>query len=415
MKSVVSVVAWVVVGIVIGWVARPVMYPTIASVVYERMGNVIEGGKQYEVQGEPALLPEPENGTYQTAYSASSQATGSMSRVLISSILQLIEQQKVKQTLDVLQKNELYLTDNQDISLAFRNNLHQLHGQQSWRILSQWVRFFLEAGYTDSILHNMDASIKRHQGDLFAATHALFLAKYYGETDIERDNAQIDIENLIINMMNQYREDLSRVSRHEALNVMQVAIEKQPENPLFGLEVAMLYADAGDASLAIETLNFIPYSEKYQDAVVALKARLLSELNNTEQVTTAIPLKQVGHHFHVTAVINQERTLDLLIDTGATTTALGRDTISLLKAVNILGIKEGSVAISTANGAAEVDYYRANLFAIGEFAVEDFELLEIEMSGSETLDGLLGMNFLSLFEFEIDQTNRQLFLTPKVN
>jgi len=37
------------------------------------------------------------------------------------------------------------------------------------------------------------------------------------------------------------------------------------------------------------------------------------------------------------------------------------------------------------------------------------------MSASGTLDGLLGMNFLSLFEFEIDQTNRQLFLTPKIH
>ena len=263
----VGVVAWVVVGIVIGWVARPVMYPTIASVVYERAGGVIEDG----VPGESALFSGSGNGTYQAAYSGSSQTTGSMPSVLIPSILQLIEQQKVKQTLDVLQKNDLYLTDNHDVGLAFRNNLHQLHEQQNWRILSQWVRSFLEAGHTDSILHSMDASIKRHQGDLFAATHALFLAKYYGESDVERANAQIDIENLIINMMNQYRENSSRVSRHEALKVMQVAIEKQPENPLFGLEVAMLYADAGDAGLAIETLNFIPYSEKYQDAVQSIE------------------------------------------------------------------------------------------------------------------------------------------------
>ena len=181
----VGVVAWVVVGIVIGWVARPVMYPTIASVVYERTDGVTEG----RVQGEPALLFGAENETYQAEYSGSSQATGSMPSGLIPSILQLIEQlieqQKVKQTLDVLQKNDLYLTDNQDIGLAFRNNLHQLHKQQSWRILSQWVRLFLEAGHTDSILHSMDASIKRHQGDLFAATHALFLAKYYGESDVE--------------------------------------------------------------------------------------------------------------------------------------------------------------------------------------------------------------------------------------
>jgi len=410
---VVGVVAWVLVGIVIGWAARPVIYPAITSVIYERKGNVIDGAA-----GDLALLSQQGSSTYQTAYPDTSRTidtVGIAPSILIPSILQLIERQKVKQTLDVLQKNTMYLTDHEDLDLAFQNNLHQLHGQQNWRILSQWVREFLVAGYTDSILYNMEASITLHQGDLLAAIHSLFLAKYYGETEIESANIQTDIENLVIDMMNQYRGNSASIGRQLALSVMQVAMEKQPENPLFGLEISVLYADSGDTSLAIETLNFIPYSEKYQDAVVALKARLLSELNNTEQVTTAIPLKQVGNHFHVTAIINQERTLDLLIDTGATTTALARDTISMLKAVDILGTKEGSVAISTANGAAEVDYYRANLFAIGEFAVENFELLEVEMGGSETLDGLLGMNFLSLFEFEIDQTNRQLFLTPKVN
>ncbi|MBV1921355.1 MAG: retroviral-like aspartic protease family protein [Pseudomonadales bacterium] len=407
MKSVTSVVAWILVGSVIGWTARPVIYPTITSVMYEQSGHMIDR----EAQGELPLVFESKSTTPQIISRTTSLGTS----VLIPTVLQLIEQQKVKQTLDLLQNNDVYLTDNADINLAFRNNLHQLNGQKNWQTLSQWVRFFLEAGYTDSLLYSMDASIKRHQGDLLAATHALFLAKYYGETEDESINVQTDIENLVIDMMNRYRENSATIGRKLALDVMHVATEKQPENPLFGLEIAVLYADAGNTSLAIETLNFIPYSEKYQDAVVALKSRLLSELNNTEQVTTAIPLQQIGHHFHVTAIINQERTLDLLIDTGATTTALGRDTISLLKAVNILGVKEGSVAISTANGAAEVDYYRANLFAIGEFAVEDFELLEVEMSGSQDMDGLLGMNFLSLFEFEIDQTNRQLFLTPKNN
>ncbi len=403
----VGVVAWIFVGIIIGWIARPVFYPVVTSVIYERQDNVIDG----RAAGELALLSQQENSTYQSAYPVTNIAPN----VLTPLILRLIEQQKVKQTLDVLQKNDVYLADHEDLSLAFRNNLYHLHGQQNWQTLSQWVREFLVAGYTDSILYSMEASIKRHQGDLLAAIHSLFLAKYYGETESESTGIQTDIENLVIDMMNRYRENSATIGRQLALSVMQVATEKQPENPLFGLEISVLHADSGDTNLAIETLNFIPYSEKYQDAVVALKARLLSELNNTEQVTTAIPLKQVGHHFHVTAVINQERTLDLLIDTGATTTALGRGTVSLLKTVGILGTKEGSVGISTANGTAEVDYYRANLFAIGEFAVENFELLEVEMNDSETLDGLLGMNFLSLFEFEIDQTNRQLFLTPKAN
>jgi len=414
LKSVASVVVWILVGGVLGWTARPVIYPIIMSVMYESSGQIVER----DAQGELPLFFESKSATSSIVSRTTNpgpSALGLGYSALIPTISHHIEQQQVKQTLDILQKNDVYLADNDDLNRAFRNNLQQLKGQENWQTLSQWVRLFLEAGYTDSILYSMDANIKRHQGELLAATHALFLAKYYGETEGESTNVQTDIENLVIDMMNQYRKNSATIGRKLALDVMHVATEKQPENPLFGLEIAVLYADVGDVSLAIETLNFIPYSEKYQDAVVALKARLLSELNNTEQVTTAIPLKQVGRHFHVTAIINQERTLDLLIDTGATTTALGRDTISLLKAVNILGVKEGSVAISTANGEAEVDYYRTNLFAIGEFAVEDFELLEVEMNGSQGLDGLLGMNFLSLFEFEIDQTNRQLFLTPKVN
>ncbi|OUS24757.1 hypothetical protein A9Q99_23470 [Gammaproteobacteria bacterium 45_16_T64] len=382
-----------IVGICLGWVLRPYAMP-VGEVDSGRANSHEALTVESELGGQPQLKEE--------------------SKALLErdGVLALIEQQEVEQVLANLQHIDLDKQRNRSVYVALHNNLYRLLEQQNWRQLQAWTTAMLAEGYNFSVLYLMDAKIALHQGELLMALDGLFAAQHYAEGNEEVANIQTEIENVVVDLMNRYREGNTRVSRQSALDVLQYVMEKQPENPLFGLEISILYADGGDYPSAIDTINIIPYSEKYQDTIVALKTRYLSAMSSLQQATVAIPLEKVGQHFYVTAFVDQ-RSLNLLIDTGATTTALGREVISSLYSGGFLGGDVGAVSIGTANGIAEVNSYQANVFSIGSFAVEDFQLLEVELGDSGEFDGLLGMNFLSLFEFELDQSNRQLFLTPK--
>jgi len=402
-------------GIFIGWFSRP--YLSQAEVMRGESMRAESITRSISNKDSSGGLAQGDALSQESvlSWASAQQKTGANSpeNAVEVMMLRLIEQQNVEAFLDELKASGLDLAENSTLYRQFVDNLYQLYQQNNERLLGLWIGRMLESGYDYSILYAMAAKLKLLQSDRLSALVSLFLARHYSVSSEEVDLIQVDIENVVIDMMNLYRENSLNVSQKTALSVMQLAMEKQPDNPLFGVEISILYADAGDIDRALETLNLIPYSEKYQGTIVTLKTKWLNAKNASEKVTTAIPLKQVGQHFHVTAIVNQQRTLDLMIDTGATTTALSREAVDFLRAANILSVKEGTVSIATANGNANVDYYRVGLFAIGEYAVENFDLLEVEISESGSFDGLLGMNFLSLFEFEIDQTNRQLFLTTR--
>ncbi|MBV1880960.1 MAG: homoserine O-succinyltransferase [Pseudomonadales bacterium] len=331
----------------------------------------------------------------------------------------LIDRQEVHGTLTILRTMEIDLNkvENRFILQAINNNLYELLERKSGTSLNQWITELLADGYDYSALHSINAKYNLNQGNTVAAMNALFLAKHHSITADEVQKVQTEIEQLVLNVMDRDKEKSHGVSEQSALELLQFVMEKQPENPLFGIEMATLHADLGDIEAAIETLNLIPYHEQFQNQIVSLKTKWLNELNlsqitTTEMTATAIPLKHLNQHYIVTIVINQEQTFDLLIDTGATTSSLSKEAIEDLKHADIIENKVGSTRINTANGPTVVDYYQVKLFAIGQYVVEDFHLLEVELNDEEEFDGLLGMNFLSLFEFELDQINQQLFLTP---
>lgn len=403
MKKTTNSLFFLIIGLALGWTIRPhlngVSRTDDLARTNHKIVDTVDSCQASTTQLESVLnckpfLPSPPTNTDQRLY-------------------RLINQQKVGQALAALNNVDLNRIENQSLLLALNNNLHYLAKQKNWPTLGRWVNDLLAEGYHHSLLHVMSAKIKESEGNTLAAINSLFLAKHYGITTEETTTVQKEIEKLVIATLAQYKNDASQITQQSVYDILHYVIEKQPDNPLFSIEMSHLQAASGDISSALDTLNLIPYSEQYQSNIVALKTQWLNQLNDDKRITTAIPLKRVNQHYVVTAVIDQAQTLDLLIDTGATTTALSKEAVDYLKSINHIHGKEGTVIINTANGTANVDYYRVNLFAIGNYIVEDFDLLEIELNELGEFDGLLGMNFLTLFEFELDQTNRQLFLTPK--
>ena len=410
MKTLATPLLFLIIGLTLGWTIRPHLSKLFSPKDFAQTDlaqtNATQTTPGQEVQ---SCGHNTQNQQHQIC---GNQITSS-SVDFEGHLFNLIRQQKVEQTLGILKKMDLVKAENHLFLQAIRNNLHQLAGQKNWLTLTLWVKQMLAEGYDQSILHAMNSKIKDSRGDTLGAIDSLFVAQHHSLSSDEIKSFQEEIEKLVLGTMTHYKNNDHRVSQQSAFEILHFVMEKQPENPLFGIEISYLYADSGDINTAIETLNLIPYSKEYQNIIVSLKTQWLNQLNDTEQITTAIPLRQVDQHYIVTAVINQELTLELLIDTGATTTSLSTEAINDLKLANIIRKREGTVTINTANGHAEANVYRVNRFAIDEYVVEDFDLLEVDLSEWGEFDGLLGMNFLTFFEFELDQSNRQLFLTPK--
>ena len=105
--------------------------------------------------------------------------------------------------------------------------------------------------------------------------------------------------------------------------------------------------------------------------------------------------------------------MNLFIDTGASLTVLGLEAFERLKQGGADLGEPRYIKINTANGVTTMPVYTTPSFAIDRYLIKDFEFGVADLGGSNNESGLLGMNFLSHFRFEIDQTRSELILSKR--
>ena len=121
-----------------------------------------------------------------------------------------------------------------------------------------------------------------------------------------------------------------------------------------------------------------------------------------------IALHRRGNHFIVDASPASNRNIQLLIDTGASLTMLKADVFEHL---GIPYTDSGRSGIfNTANGQVRAPIYILDFLAVGDWQVNQLEVGVLPGFGGSDIDGLLGMNFLSHFQFFIDQNEAVLRL-----
>ena len=125
-----------------------------------------------------------------------------------------------------------------------------------------------------------------------------------------------------------------------------------------------------------------------------------------------IPLTRRGNHYLVAAAINGASQLALVIDTGASITTLSKARFSQIENTGFRYL--GTQLFNTPNGMTQGEIYHADSIQLGEIKIPDLEIavLDFELSGG--LDGLLGMNVLRNYRFEIDQDKELLYMSPRL-
>jgi len=328
----------------------------------------------------------------------------------------LIQIEQVDAAMDLLHQLTPDTLAYQQTYQQLLQHLNTLHQQERWEQLHSWVEALLANGFSEPVLFQLKAAIHGHYGQYVEAIQALYTVKYLSVSSKLIGEASDQIDTLVTSLVNRYVQNDLLLSRPDVLDVLAFAWEKQPDHPPIGLAYARFYEKEKHYDKAISVLELIPYSADYGDEVV----KNLSELRALQQsispketmASDSIPLVRRGNQYIVEVLVNEGTPLKLLLDTGANVSALSLPVFNRL--VNTPGVKRTGrqVRLNTANGSTLSEVYQVDSVWLGEYQFMDVAFFSIDMGDSDKADGLLGMDILSRFKFEINQSESRLYLTP---
>lgn len=267
---------------------------------------------------------------------------------------------------------------------------------------------FLDAGlrlYPNEI-NFRQLSAERHvsRGEMLKAVDAL----YKLANDVEPDLQGV----FISRVLQVFQQHVKTLSEQQAWQPLVAFTERllwhEPLHPPYVLVYARAQSRLQSYALAKSSLLGIVHDSYYG----AQAQQLIDEIERLSIAETQIPLQAHGSHFLVDGAFNKEQPVKLMIDTGATLSVIDQNTFNEM---NLWPepVFLRNAQINTAGGTVRADVYRVNLFRIEEFVIRDIEFVVMDISPGGGSVGLLGMNFLRHFQFQIDQQYNLLTLSPQ--
>ncbi len=189
------------------------------------------------------------------------------------------------------------------------------------------------------------------------------------------------------------------------LSVYQKLVLELPDPQKYYYQLAQIQNDLNLNTDALTSLNYVLYDSVWGQLAQKLAQEIQIKLDLVNKIQ--VPLERAGEQFIVIATINGIGGIRLLIDTGASMCILRPQT-----AIQIgLPVEEGqNVLLSVASGVANARSVTLDSIEIGAAQLKDVLSSILEMPPGMKSDGLLGMNFLSRFNFFIDQNDAVLYL-----
>lgn len=191
----------------------------------------------------------------------------------------------------------------------------------------------------------------------------------------------------------------------------------------------LLWHNPNDGESLLLKADLLVQQKRYADAeqplltAVTIESHKHKARNMLERVgilklrDISIPLVPVGRsQFLVEAGItpvqgDREYSGSLLLDTGASLTVLTHQFFKQIAKPGEVRFVSNAL-MNTAGGQVEAPVYNIARFRVGEYELGDFDVVVMDYPAGQS-QGLLGMNFLGRFDFEIDQENEWLTLAPK--
>ena len=184
------------------------------------------------------------------------------------------------------------------------------------------------------------------------------------------------------------------------------------------LRQAAVYIENGDLYLGRKILLDMRDGGQMSAPAQELLARLdsgddeIKSRMREPEYASVIDLQMRGNHYLVDLSFANGASARFLIDTGASITTLSRsgfERIGYRADLSELGTR----MFSTANGVVRGRVFRASQLHLGGFRLENIDIAVLDFEMSDGVEGLLGMNVMGKFKFQIDQENRKLLLSPR--
>jgi len=209
--------------------------------------------------------------------------------------------------------------------------------------------------------------------------------------------------------------EIARLSEQKAWQPMIAFIERllwhEPQHPPYLLMLAKAHIELQQYAQAKTLLYSLQFDAFYAEQVKSLLA--IIALNDLQ--SASIALEQQREHYLVNGLVDNRNTIRLMIDTGASISVMSTEYFNRInKQLAPEFIRKAT--INTAGGVVEAPIYQFSSFEIGDYRIPNmqFVVMRLENSGSKNNgDGLLGMNYLKAFNFQIDQENSRLLLKPR--
>lgn len=245
------------------------------------------------------------------------------------------------------------------------------------------------------------------------------LAHYYSVLDLPLNEAQIIYVRERIKAIVQ--ENVDKLRQIRSWDILATFVEPlwqfAPTNRHYILLLSEAYARQQMPSLMEYVLASIlpddPDAVRIRRLIrsdIKIAKEETEEAVDATQFDRAIDLTRRGDHFVVSATLNN-RKMNLMIDTGASTTVLTQKAFSKLRTGRFNSDFIGEYLVNTAGGQIKAPIYRLRSMAIADYRIKDIAVVVLPMEEFSQADGLLGMNFLREFDFRIDQLRALLFLT----
>jgi clan AA aspartic protease (TIGR02281 family) len=246
------------------------------------------------------------------------------------------------------------------------------------------------------------------RGQYWHEAHAAYLQLSQHEVRPEKQEQALSA---LVRTSAHLRNELERNADLAGIRLLyQQLVDLHPGFPRFRLELAHASMHHGDHEHARQLYEELRYDPEFGDiAEHALETIDRQSADKAARNDVVIPLEMQGSSMVVEVTLNQ-RPATLLLDTGASITALSQSTIRSLN-LNPTGEQ---IWLATANGQRQSAIYSLNQITLGQFKLNRVPVAEIEL---ERFDGLLGTDLLNVlaqkYNYRLENNPSRLVFSPK--
>lgn len=268
--------------------------------------------------------------------------------------------------------------------------------------------YYLNLRYDDIKILILLARYHYTQGYINDALQTLQLALTYSHQQQQQQKTSHALDQLVKDTDKELSDNtLELLYFYEYLDSLSLS------KPEFHLRQAELYIQLEDFDSARTLLNPLLDHTKFENKARQQLALIQPEDTTPQQAaepeTAALRLTKMGSHYLLDITASDTANLSLVIDTGASMTTLSEKRFEAI-AHQLNFRKLGQHLFHTAGGVTRGSVYRIDSINIGEHSLENINIAVLDFEQTGGSDGLLGMNILKHFRFEIDQDKNLLYL-----